>query len=211
MKILIGDDHPLFCAGIRHVLAQLGSQRDPVEIFEASSHDDVVEQATKHSDFSLVLLDLYMPGRNGLAALESLTRQFPALPIVVLSASENRADMVRAFDHGALGFVPKSSSVPVILGALRLVLAGGIYVPPAMIRGKPDGEVIDRTSGLTPRQADVLACVVEGKSNKCIAAELNLTEATVKAHITAVFKTLKVTNRMQAAIAAEQIGLNRSL
>lgn len=212
MKILIADDHALFREGMRHVLARLG---DNVEIIEAGDCAQALAQVAAHPDIGLVLLDLQMPGRDGFAALETLSQQNPVLPIVVLSASENRSDMQRALDHGAMGFVQKSASASVMLSALRLVLAGGVYVPPAMVQSHAEVEPVapsgGEVAGLTPRQLDVLACVIEGKANKVIAAELGLTEATVKAHITAVFKTLRVTNRTQAALAAERLGLKRPL
>jgi DNA-binding NarL/FixJ family response regulator len=203
MKILVADDHPLFRAGIRHVLLQLD---DVVEIAEADDHAAVMAHLSKHSDVGLLLMDLAMPGMQGLAALELLTQRYPALPIVVLSASEERSDMQRSLDRGALGFIPKSSTPAVMLQALRLVLAGGVYVPPALVQGmmvtSSTSDLASKRDELTPRQSAVLARVIEGKSNKAIASELGLTEATVKAHVTAVFKTLRVANRMQAAIAA---------
>jgi DNA-binding NarL/FixJ family response regulator len=175
-----------------------------VEIAEVDDHAAVMSHLEVHNDIALLLMDLTMPGMEGLAALDTLTRRYPALPIVVLSASEERADMQSSLDSGALGFIPKSSTPAVMLQALRLVLAGGVYVPQALVQGltAPPPELAPKRDELTPRQSAVLARVVEGKSNKAIASELGLTEATVKAHVTAVFKTLRVANRMQAAIAA---------
>jgi DNA-binding NarL/FixJ family response regulator len=128
------------------------------------------------------------------------------LPIVVLSGSEDRADMRRALNRGAMGFIPKSATAPVMLSALRLVLAGGVYVPPAMVESSGSADDCAQRV-LTPRQIDVLARVIEGQQNKAIAAALGLSEATVKAHVTALFKTLNVRNRTQAARAAERLGL----
>jgi DNA-binding NarL/FixJ family response regulator len=201
MKILIADDHPLFRAGIRHVLLQLA---DTVEIEEADDHDAAMVQLAKHDDIALVLLDLLMPGVQGLTSLDVITKKFPALPIVIMSASEDRTEMQRSLDGGALGFIQKSATAAVMLHALRLVLAGGVYVPPALVQGITTNEPIapSKHDDLTPRQSAVLSRVIEGKSNKAIATELGLTEATVKAHVTAVFKALRVSNRMQAAIAA---------
>jgi len=202
MKILVADDHPLFRAGIRHVLQQLD---EVVEIVEADDHAQVIAHLERHGDIALLLMDLTMPGMEGLTALTVLTQRYPALPIVILSASEERTDMQCSLDGGALGFIPKSSTPGVMLHALRLVLAGGVYVPPALVQGLPATthvEPANKHDQLTPRQSAVLARVIEGKSNKAIASELGLTEATVKAHVTAVFKTLRVANRMQAAIAA---------
>jgi len=209
MKILLADDHTLFRAGMRHVLAQLAVD---MEIIEASDCDQALQAVESHHDVSLVLLDLQMPGRDGFAALDVFSQNYSTLPIVVLSASESRNDMRRALDHGAMGFIPKSATAPVLLQALRLVLAGGIYVPPALLQtpvsnDTPDATQTAQTLGLTPRQLDVLALVIEGLSNKVIAAELGVSEATVKAHATAVFKALKVSNRTQATLAMERMGL----
>ena len=202
MKILLADDHTLFREGMRHVLTLLA---DDVEIVEAGNCAQALEAVADNGDVTLVLLDLHMPGRDGFAALDTLSRRYPALPIVVLSGSEHHADMRRALDNGAMGFIPKSATAPVMLGALRLVLAGGVYVPPALLQpGTNNAPAL----ALTPRQIEVLTRVIEGKPNKIIAAELDLTEATVKAHVTAVFKALDVTNRTQAARAAERLGLN---
>jgi DNA-binding NarL/FixJ family response regulator len=190
---------------MRHVLRQL---TDGVEIVEASDCAQTLEAVDAHGDIALVLLDLNMPGHGGFAALETLSRERVALPIVVLSGSENRADMQRALQGGAMGFIPKSATAPVMLSALRLVLAGGVYVPPALVQfdtSQPAAQSPQPAPALTRRQMDVLARVIDGKPNKIIAAELGLTEATVKAHVTAVFKTLGVSNRTQAALAAERM------
>jgi DNA-binding NarL/FixJ family response regulator len=207
MKILIADDHALFRAGLRHVLAQL---EDDVEVVEAADGRQTLECVDANPDTGLVLLDLDMPGPDGFAALASLSRRHPALPIIVLSGSEERSDMRRALDLGAMGFIPKSATAPVMLGALRLVLAGGVYVPPELIQSG-SGVGIESSeelvSKLTPRQLDVLHCVIEGKPNKIIADDLGVSEATVKAHMSAVFKALEVDNRTQAARAAERLGL----
>jgi DNA-binding NarL/FixJ family response regulator len=208
MKILIADDHPLFRAGIRHVLHQLSEQ---VEITEVGDHAQILEQLAAH-DFALALLDLNMPGMQGLTTIEILARNYPLLPLVILSASESRADMQRAFDCGALGFIQKSATPAVMLSALKLVLAGGIYLPPALLQSevavlRPSSENL---ADLTPRQSTVLACVLEGRSNKEIAIELGLTESTVKTHITSIYKSLKVTNRMQAMIAVGKLDVSRT-
>jgi DNA-binding NarL/FixJ family response regulator len=207
LKILVADDHALFRAGMRHVLKQLAND---VEIVEASDCAQALDAVESTGDIALVLLDLGMPGPDGFAALETLTRRHLALPIVVLSGSESRFDMQRALDTGAMGFVPKSATAPVMLSALRLVLAGGVYVPPELVQSAPaDVRIVPPAPAptLTPRQLDVLAGVVEGKRNKVIGAELGLSEATVKAHVSAVFKALGVNNRTQAVRAAERMRL----
>lgn len=205
MKILLVDDHSIFRAGLRHVLRQLDER---VEIVEAENCKQALRAIEDQLDFALALLDLHMPGDDGFVALASIAREYPTLPVVVLSASESRTDMRRALDGGAMGFIPKSTAVPVMLNALRLVLAGGIYIPPDLlgIRDEPAGIEPSQSVGeLTTRQLDVLSLVLEGKTNKAIATELKLSEATVKAHITALFKTLHVSNRTQAALAVERL------
>ncbi|HEX7044825.1 MAG TPA: response regulator transcription factor [Burkholderiales bacterium] len=211
MKLLIADDHALFREGMRHLLAQLD---DAVEVIEAGSCADLLAAVEAQPDIELVLLDLTMPGRDGFVALELLAREHSRLPVVVLSASEDRAAMQRALDGGAVGYIPKTSSAAVMLHALRLVLAGGIYVPPALVHPAPlacGGAAPKAADGsaLTPRQLEVLACVIEGKSNRAIAAQLGLSRATVKAHITAAFKALRVSNRAQAAAVAKRLDLRR--
>ena len=205
MKILLVDDHSLFRAGLRHVLRQLNER---IEIVEAESCKQALKAIEDRCDFALALLDLHMHGDDGFVALTAISRESPTLPIVVLSASESRADMRRALDGGAMGFIPKSTAVPVMLNALRLVLAGGIYIPPDLLRTRDEPTGIEATppvGELTVRQLDVLNLVLDGKTNRAIATELNLSEATVKAHITAVLKTLRVANRTQAALAVERL------
>lgn len=204
MKILLADDHALFREGIRLVLAQLAPD---VEIIEAGSRAAILEQAAAHDDLGLLLLDLDLGGEDGFGALELLSRRYPMLPVVVLSASDRRADMQRALAGGAMGFIPKSATVPVMLGALRLVMAGGVYVPPALVAGDAAAGPAPNGIKLTPRQRDVLELLIAGKSNKAIAAELGLTVATVKAHVTAAFKALNVASRTQAMLAADRLGI----
>ena len=204
MKILLVDDHTLFRAGMSHVLRQLD---EDVQIFEAGSVAEARATLAAQPGLNLALLDLYMPDGHGSAALASITQQYPALPVVVLSGSDKREDMQRALDAGALGFIPKSVTPAVMLSALRLVLAGGVYVPAQLVQA-PDtagkaGSAPE--SGLTPRQIEVLAGVIEGKSNKAIAQQFGITEATVKAHISALFRALNVSNRTQAARAADAL------
>jgi two-component system, NarL family, nitrate/nitrite response regulator NarL len=204
MKILIADDHVLFREGVRQVCSQLA---DDIIVVEAADYRQTLVALEAHGDFALALLDLYMPGEDGFTALDTISRSYRTLPIVVLSASDDPADMRRALDKGAMGYIPKSASLPVILSALRLVLSGGIYVPPQLLHREARASSPAAGRKLTPRQIDVLGRVIEGKPNKVIAAELRLSEATVKAHITAVFTALNVTNRTMAARAAERVGL----
>jgi two-component system, NarL family, nitrate/nitrite response regulator NarL len=206
MKILIADDHALFRDGVRQLLQQLA---DDVLVVEAEDCPRTLAAIEADADLRLVLLDLCMPGQDGFTALDTICCSYPALPIVVLSASEAPPDMRRALSSGAMGYIPKSASAPVILNALRLVLAGGIYVPHALLAGerRAPSEALSAARKLTPRQIDVLDRVIEGKPNKIIAAELSVSEATVKAHISAVFSALNVTNRTMAARVAARFRL----
>lgn len=218
MKILIVDDHPLIREAVRHVLAQL--DRD-VEVLDAESCEEAAEQIGAHPELDLVLLDLSLPGLSGLSALESLRERFPAVPVVVLSARDDPAVVVAALDAGAMGFIPKTSSNELMISALRLVFSGGVYVPPQAISNLPHDEhaapeafreppalgISPSEIGLTERQSDVLALLLQGKPNKVICRELNLAEGTVKIHVTAILKALGAANRTQAVIAASRLGL----
>ena len=207
MKIIVADDHALFRDGLRHVLGQLGPD---TQVIEADSHTGLLACVDHHRDADLVLVDLNMPGSDGIASLQALLAQHPTLLLVVLSASEDVNDIRRVLDTGAMGFIPKRESSNILLSALRLVLEGGIYVPPLMLQAgvaeiTRSKQVV--RAALTPRQLDVLRELVNGKANKEIGQKLVLSEATVKVHITAIFRVLNVTNRTQAALAAEKLGL----
>jgi len=197
MKILIIDDHSLFREGLCYVLDSLDEQ---VDIIEASNYERALDCLSNNPDLDLVLLDLNMPGIDGFKTLESCTEHYPATPVVILSASTQNSDVQRALHLGAVGYIPKDTSSEIMLNALRLVLSGGIYIPTEISQQNNDSSI----STLTPRQKDVLALLVEGESNKVIAAKLALAEATVKMHVTAILKSLGVTNRTQAAIVAKK-------
>ncbi|AWK87537.1 LuxR C-terminal-related transcriptional regulator [Azospirillum thermophilum] len=218
MNVLIADDHLLFRDGLRRLLAQF----DPDMTFsEASTYDEVRAMCDGSTPFDLILLDLGMPGWNGFSALGDIHARLPKALLVVVSGSERRSDLLAALENGAAGYIPKSSSAKVLMGALQLVLAGGIYLPEQAIRGgdrfdfsQPVDAINDETaqalsSGaadqLTPRQRDVLARLRDGKSNKQIAHELGLTEGTVKVHVTAILRHLGVRNRTQAALTAQSL------
>jgi DNA-binding NarL/FixJ family response regulator len=202
MKIIVADDHVLFREGLRHILKQLDEN---ATIIEAGDHDTALKLASQHADADVVLLDLDMPGRDPLTALDAMIAQSSTTPVVVLSASEDMREVRQALDAGAMGFIPKHESARVMLSALRLVLSGGIYIPPMLM--KKDAPSAD--GPLTPRQLDVLKYLIQGKSNKEIGRELGLSEATVKAHLAAVFRSLNVDNRTEAVQVAEQRGLLR--
>ncbi|HKQ30198.1 MAG TPA: response regulator transcription factor [Burkholderiales bacterium] len=202
MKIIVADDHALFRDGLRHILKQLD---DGVIIVEAGDHASALALATQHPDADMVLFDLKMPGEEPLMALKAMIAQSSTTPVVVLSASEDISQVREALDAGAMGFIPKHESARVMLSAIQLVLSGGIYVPPMLM--KSDSPAVG--SPLTPRQLNVLKCLVQGKSNKEIGRELGLSESTVKSHLAAIFRCLNASNRTEAVHIAEQRGLLR--
>lgn len=201
MKILLADDHALFREGMRHVLAGLDAG---ATLLEASNYCETQSLIANHPDIDLALVDLRMPGFDGIGSLEQLMENTGGLPVVVLSASEDAHEIEKVLAAGAMGFIPKREASEVALGALRLVLAGGIYVPPCLIRPGPGTTARHR---LSPRQQEVLGALVAGKPNKRIARELAVTEATVKAHVAAILRLLGVTNRTEAVAAARERGL----
>jgi len=206
MKILVVDDHALFRDGLCHVLQGLDEQ---VTILEASDHDSAIQHLSENPDLDLVLQDLNMPGKDGFMGLETFSKDYPTIPIVILSASDRRSDIQRALDAGAMGYILKESNSTVMLTALRLILEGEIYVPPVMAQqNSPEQNQNDSNApALTPRQLQVLTMMVQGHSNKIIAAELDIAEATIKMHVTSIFRSLGVSNRTQAAMAAEKLDL----
>ena len=211
IKILIADDHALIREAIRRQLWELGSDNT---LLEARDWIEAMTAAGAHPDLGLALVDLRMPGKEGLTALGELLRISPGLPVLVFSASENVEDMRAVLRLGAMGYVSKCETSAVMLGAVRLVLDGGMYVPPALADLGVNGQRAIRPPEpelhLSERQLEVLRLIVEGKSNKEIASTLHLANATVKAHLAAVFRALGVENRTQAAIAAERLGLHRA-
>jgi DNA-binding NarL/FixJ family response regulator len=215
LKVLVVDDHPLILEALRQVLKALAKD---IELLEAGSASEALSAAGTSNGLDLILLDLALPGRDGFEVLRELRERYPSYPIVVLSASDQTEVVMRALDAGAMGFIPKTSSNEVLLGALRLVLSGGVYLPAEVLRHSPAPMLVSRSPtgaagvgyrdlGLTERQAQVLALVVQGKPNKIICRELNLAEGTVKIHVTAILKALGVANRTQAVIAVGKLGL----
>lgn len=222
MKILIVDDHPLIREGLANVLAEL----DPAAAI-AQAEDAAAARAAVTADhaITLVLLDLFLPGAEGLSLLTEVRAARPELPVVVLSAHDERDQVLAAIDAGAMGFISKRSHTQVLVNALRLVLAGGVYLPPQVLSAVTDAPVrpvggraagaaaggprtvTPAEIGLTERQADVLALLVQGKPNKLICRELDLAEGTVKTHITAILRALNVTNRTQALFALSRLGV----
>lgn len=211
MKILVADDHVLFREGLRFVLEGLGIPE--VDVLECGSFMQAEQAVKRTPDMGLVLLDLSMPGMDGLTGLQLMRRQAPDVPVVVVTASEDPRHVRRAMEMGARGYITKTGSAESMLEGLRTVLAGGIYVSPRLTMAMPEPEQKSTAAAtavlaqLTPRQVDVLAMLRKGKANKEIGRELNLAEITVKMHVTAILKALGVQNRTQAAIMAEQMEL----
>lgn len=217
MKILVCDDHALIREAMRGVLKDLVPDAG---VIEASDARQLTEAIQKTPALDLLLLDLNLPDQDGLAILADLRERHPEISVVVLSAFQDRDTVRRSLGLGALGFIPKNTEREVVLGALRLVLAGGIYIPVQALDGvapraaandrfSSPGDLRDRLPpgvGLTERQMQVLALVMEGKSNKAISRALSLAEHTVKNHMTAIFKALQVTSRTEAVIAVGKLG-----
>jgi DNA-binding NarL/FixJ family response regulator len=204
-RFLIVDDHPLFRGALRQVLEGLFPS---VRIDEAGSLEAVSELLARTEDVDLVLLDLAMPGVRGFSGLLYLRAQFPSVPVVVVSATEEPGAVRRAIEFGASGFIPKSLGTDAIRAAVVAVLEGGVWTPPgADLAPAPDegSSVVRRLSTLTPQQVRVLMMLSEGLLNKQIAYELGVSEATVKAHVSAILTKLGVESRTQAVIAAGRI------
>ncbi len=221
MKILVVDDHPLVREAMAGILGELGdSSRESPQLIEAADCAGALALAREQTDINLVLLDLNLPGVRGFEALDRLRRAHPTLPVVILSMHHDRESIREALRHGANGYIPKASPTAVIVSAVRLVLSGGVYVPPEVVdevgRSPRDPlefappararSVVDL--GLTPRQGQVLALIMRGRSNKEICRALGLAERTVKVHVTAVLTALRVSSRTQAVIAASELGLS---
>lgn len=209
MRVLLADDHPLFREGVKPVLHKL----DPrLQIIEAIDYPTAFSAMHQAGEVDLALIDLYMPGMSGVEGVIRFRAAFPDIPLVVLSASELAEDIHRLLSAGALGYITKSSPSEVILGALRLVLAGGVYIPPSLLNHSSGGIEQDssRPAPLTSRQVEVLRELVKGQSNKQIATALDVTEGTVKIHLAAIFRILKVNNRTEAVLVAQKMGLNET-
>jgi DNA-binding NarL/FixJ family response regulator len=239
MKVLLVDDHPLILAALQSVIRGLG---DDVTVAGVGTDREAREVLARDADHDLVLLDLQLGETDGFDLLTELRQKYPALPVVVISASDRASDVIRAIDLGAMGFVPKRASNDTLFEALRLVMSGGIYVPPMSLGFSvappppPDGDTVpdvmrtrpvdfdleEVTShaaasphqqapaslealGLSRRQADVLAYLLKGMPNKLIAREMGLSVETVKDHVAAVLRALKVSSRTQAVLAVSQM------
>lgn len=208
MKVLLVDDHVMFRQGLKFLLSDLD---DTLEFLEAGSLEEAVSSLNENGA-DLILLDLNLPGADGLTALREIRACYSSIPLAVVSGIDDPACIRELIDEGALGYVPKSSSSEVLLAALNLIIAGGVYLPPAALDyipsppaqsadGQPPG------NSLSARQTSVLLKAIQGKPNKIIARELEIAEGTVKAHLSVAFKALGVHNRTEAVFAAARLGL----
>lgn len=210
MNILIADDHQLIREGLRYSLER---HFDDLKIFEAKDGSEVIDVVASHQrSMNLVLLDLYMPGVQGFSLLSTLCDSYPEIPVLLVSATNDPDLMHKALDCGASGFLTKNTDNDIIIQAIRLVLAGGVYLPPSIInRSGDEGKASDTTARIrkqiTRRQWQVLVQLRSGKSNRDISASLHLSESTIKGHIAAIFKLLGATNRIQAVIEAQKLGI----
>ncbi|MGJ7511662.1 LuxR C-terminal-related transcriptional regulator [Variovorax sp. GT1P44] len=225
MKILIADDHRLVIEAVKAKLSELEAD---IEFVLAMSVDELLAGAS--DDIDLAVIDLNMPGAEGQAHIDEIRRRHPAVPVIVLSGYEDPAVMRSALERGVLGFIPKAYSPEVMLSAVRLVLAGGVYVPPMMLAALPPGviagipnasaaiDAAQRGSSaataqtlehlrnvLTERQVEVLQLLSQGKPNKLIGRALGISEGTVKIHLAAIFRALNVRNRTEAVVAAQSL------
>jgi DNA-binding NarL/FixJ family response regulator len=233
MRFLVVDDHALIREALRGVL--LGLRHDAI-VLEAADARSARQVLQGHPDVDLVLLDLHLPDQDGLQVLAAVVEHHPAAAVVILSGDKDEATMRRALDMGAQGFIPKTETREVLASALALVLAGGVYVPPAALRGTaaaaapaPAAAVTPASArtvgtdaletpraaeasgagvlGLTVRQLEVLALLMQGKNNKLICRALDLAEPTVKTHVSAILKALGVSSRTEAVLAVTRLGL----
>lgn len=202
-RFLIADDHPLFRGALRQAL----SVRHPAAaIEEAGSLDDIVARLGENDDFDLIFLDLAMPGMRRFSGLLLLRAQYPGVPVVIVSGNEEPQSMRQAIQLGASGYIPKSTAIQQFGEAIAAVMSGEVWVPPeVMLAAEPTDDLIARLVTLTPQQVRVLMMLSEGLLNKQIAYELGVSEATVKAHVSAVLQKLGVDSRTQAVIAASKI------
>ncbi len=210
MKILLADDHALFRDGMRYVLCKLDEQ---VDILDAGNFPDALNAARDNPDLDLALLDLNMPGSEGAASVKLFHKRYPDIPVVVVSGTDQHDDIERVMNSGAMGFISKMSPGQDMIHALRLVLDGGVYLPPQLLQQALDqvreGKRSWRTNefGLTVRQMEVLQQLAAGLSNKDIGLAIGLAEGTVKIHVAAIFQTLRVNKRIDAVQAAQRLGL----
>jgi DNA-binding NarL/FixJ family response regulator len=205
-RLLIADDHPLFRGALREAV---GGLLERVDVAEAGTFDELVELLERGGEVDLVLLDLTMPGARGFSGLMYMRAQYPGVPVIVVSANDDPAAIRRCMEFGASGFIPKTLGIEAMRAAISRILGGGVWTPPDvdLSTGSDAGaaELMARMATLTPQQVRVLMMLSEGLLNKQIAYQLSVSEATVKAHVSAILQKLGVESRTQAVIAAAKI------
>jgi len=220
MKFLVVDDHELIREAMRGALKQLDAE---ATILEAADSRQAMPLIEENIDIDLILLDLNLPDRDGFSMLVELRKTYPSVPVVVMSAQQDQDSVVKALRLGSFGFIPKSATRKLILGALQFVMSGGTYIPPQALpseqppltptpaptlQAKPEtgaDKVSPADFGLTGRQFDVLALIMQGKSNKAICRVLDLSEPTVKSHVSAILRALNVSNRTEIVVAVNAL------
>jgi len=207
---IVADDHPLFREALIHAIR---SSVDNAEIVEADSLDTLQTVVAENDDADLLFLDLNMPGVNGFSALAYIRSNYAALPTVIVSAMDDPGIIRRAIQHGASGFIPKSSAIGTLEVGIRAVLDGEVWLPDGIDvdddrLGDEEATIASALSSLTPHQFRVLMMLGEGLLNKQIAYQLGVSEATIKAHVTAIFRKMHVNNRTQAVLAVQQLRIN---
>ena len=224
MKILIADDHELFLKGLEFTLKE---NLENLTVVTAQDYTEIFNCISQHKDIDLIITDLSMPGANWLTAITKIHQTLPDIPLIIISAVFDKEILQQTLDIGVSGYIPKTASNNLIISAINLVLAGGIYIPHDLLytaKKQSDSSIPDfikplktldmetssskeiNKKGLTERQLDIVKCIAEGLSNKQIAYKLNLTEGTVKVHITIILKILNVKNRTSAVIEAAKRG-----
>jgi DNA-binding NarL/FixJ family response regulator len=198
LKILSVEDHELFRDGLRYALASLP---DPPQLIEAHTGAEALERLERDPEIGLALIDLGLPDQDGLELLRTARARFPTVAVAVVSGSERPSDARAALAAGAVGYVPKAAGRAVILSALQLILAGGVYVPAFLVAADPDGPL------LSPRQREVAALMVKGLTNQEIGDVLGIGGGTVKSHVAAILRVLEVANRTEAVLALVERGL----
>ena len=213
MKVLVADDHWIVRDGLKHLLADLGG----ATIVEAANYDEAIAAVGQHRDLDLVLMDLMMPGSAPFAGLQAMLNRLPTVPVIVLSVLDARDDVFRAIELGAMGYCSKKATGKDILSVVKRVMAGEIWVPRDLVarsrKSSPGQQALSKAgadrggnpiAALTERQREVFALLAVGKSNRRIAEDLGVSEHTVRVHISAILKALRVENRTQAAVLANE-------
>ncbi|MCZ2722844.1 response regulator transcription factor [Marinomonas sp. 15G1-11] len=209
ISLLIADDHPLFRGALKSALQ---IEFPGITLFESQDIEETIQLLGSYSDLDLLLLDLHMPGSNDLYGLIRIRKAFPDIPVVIISGTDDIGIIAKALDAGALGFIPKTSQPNVIADAVNSILQGDVWLPEPLMEQinelpQSDLTLMQKVSELTPQQYRVLCYLHEGLLNKQIAYELDISEATIKAHITAIFRKLEINNRTQAVLIASELKL----